>query len=93
MEFADLMRGFVGSIAKDRNFSFSSSENEILMKDLRIEMTEEVEDLFGGGTVSQPLDAETFAKKITRFIKKEFDYPSQVIAFGLGKARITIGEK
>tara|TARA_Y100000768_G_scaffold223039_1_gene168254 strand:+ start:1282 stop:2727 length:1446 start_codon:yes stop_codon:yes gene_type:complete len=93
MEFADLMRGFVGSIAKDRNFSFSSSENQIDMKSLRIEMTEEVEDIFGGGTISQPLDAETFAKKIVRFIKKEFDYPSQVIPFGLGKARITIGEK
>ena len=53
------------------------------MKDLRIEMTEEVEDLFGGGTVSQPLDAETFAKKITRFIKKEFDYPSKLLLLGL----------
>ena len=93
MEFADLIKGFVGSIAKDRNFSFSSSENQIDIKSLRIDMTEDIEDLFGGGTVSQPLDAETFAKKITRFIKKEFDYPSQVIAFGLGKARITIGEK
>tara|TARA_B100001778_G_scaffold220614_1_gene182945 strand:+ start:2980 stop:4422 length:1443 start_codon:yes stop_codon:yes gene_type:complete len=93
MEFADLMRGFVGSIAKDRNFSFSSSENQIDLKSLRIEMTEEIEDLFGGGTISQPLDAETFAKKIVRFIKDEFDYPSQVIPFGLGKARITVGEK
>lgn len=93
MEFADLMRGFVGSIAKDRNFSFSSTANQIDMKNLRIEMVEEVEDFFSGGIISQPLDAETFAKKIVRFIKDEFDYPSQVIPFGLGKARITIGEK
>ncbi len=93
MEFADLIRGFVGSIAKDRNFSFSSSENQINLKSLRIETTEEEEDFFGGGMITTPLDAEKFAKKITKFIKKEFDYPSQVIAFGLGKARITIGEK
>ena len=43
--------------------------------------------------ISQPLDAGEFAKKITKFIKKEFDYPSQVITYGLGKARITVGEK
>lgn len=93
MEFSDLIRGFVGSIAVDRNFSFTSSENQIDLKNLKIEMTEEIEDLFGGGMVSQPLDAETFAKKISKFIKKEFNYPSQVIPFGLGKARITVGEK
>ena len=46
-----------------------------------------------GEKISQTLDAETFAKKITRFIKDEFGYPSKVLPFGLGKARITIGEK
>lgn len=93
MEFADLIRGFVGSIAVDRNFSFTSSENQIDLKNLKIEMTEEIEDVFSGEKISQPLDAETFAKKISKFIKNEFNYPSQVIPFGLGKARITVGEK
>tara|TARA_R110002051_G_scaffold274139_1_gene334885 strand:- start:3498 stop:4946 length:1449 start_codon:yes stop_codon:yes gene_type:complete len=93
MEFAVLVRSFTGSVSKDRNFSFTSSENEIDIKNLRIEMTEEVEDVFTGDRISQPLDAETFAKKVTRFIKNEFGYPSKVLSFGLGKARITIGEK
>ena len=46
-------------------------------------MTEEVEDLFGGGTVSQPLDAETFAKKITRFIKRNSIIHRKLLLLGL----------
>ena len=93
MEFSNLIRGFTGSISKDRDFSFSSTENQIEIKSIRIDMTEEIEDVFSGEKISQTLDAETFAKKITRFIKDEFGYPSKVLPFGLGKARITIGEK
>jgi hypothetical protein len=93
MEFSDLIRGFTGSISKNRNFSFSSTENQIDLKSIRIEMNEEIEDVFSGELISQPLDAETFAKKITKFIKDEFGYPSKVLPYGLGKARITIGEK
>ena len=94
MEFSSLIRGFVGSIAKDRNFSFNPGENKIGITQLRIEMNEEVEDLFGGGdTVIEPMDATKFAKKISSFIKKQFGYPSKVTTLGLGKARITIGEK
>jgi hypothetical protein len=94
MEFSSLIRGFVGSIAKDRNFSFNPGENKIGITQLRIEMNEEVEDLFGGGdTVIEPMDATKFAKKISSFIKKQFGYPSKVTTIGLGKARITIGEK
>ena len=94
MEFSSLIRGFVGSIAKDRNFSFNPGENKIGITQLRIEMNEEVEDLFGGGDpVIEPMDATKFAKKISSFIKKQFGYPSKVTTLGLGKARITIGEK
>jgi hypothetical protein len=93
MEFSNLIRSFTGSISKDRDFSFSSTENQIEIKSIRIDMTEEIEDVFSGEKISQTLDAETFAKKITRFIKDEFGYPSKVLPFGLGKARITIGEK
>lgn len=94
MEFSDLIRGFVGSIAKDRNFSYNPGENKIGITQLRIEMNEEVEDLFGGGDpVIEPNDATKFAKKISSFIKKQFGYPSKVTTIGLGKARITIGEK
>lgn len=93
MEFSDLIRGFIGTIAKDRNFSFTSSENQIEVKSLRIDMTEETEDVFSGEKFSSPLDAETFAKKITRFISDQFNYPSKVVTFGLGKARIIVGEK
>ena len=94
MEFSSLIRGFVGSIAKDRNFSFNPGENKIGITQLRIEMNEEVEDLFGGGDpVIEPMDATKFAKKISSFIKKQFGYPSKVTTIGLGKARITIGEK
>ena len=93
MELSDLIRGFAGSISKDRNFSFSSTENQIDLKSVRIDMFEEIEDVFSGETISQPLDAETFAKKISRFIKDQFGYDSKVLPFGLGKARITVGEK
>ena len=94
MEFSSLIRGFVGSIAKDRNFSFNPGENKIGITQLRIEMNEEVEDLFGGGDpVIEPMDATKFAKKISSFIKKQFGYPYKVTTIGLGKARITIGEK
>ena len=94
MEFSDLIRGFVGSIAKDRNFSFNPGENKIGITQLRIEMNEEVEDLFGGGDpVIEPMDATKFAKKISKLIKKQFGYSSKVTTIGLGKARITIGEK
>ena len=94
MEFSSLIRGFVGSIAKDRNFSYNPGENKIGITQLRIEMNEEVEDLFGGGDpVIEPMDATKFAKKISSFIKKQFGYPSKVTTLGLGKARITIGEK
>jgi len=94
MEVSSLIRGFVGSIAKDRNFSYNPGENKIGITQLRIEMNEEVEDLFGGGDpVIEPMDATKFAKKISSFIKKQFGYPSKVTTLGLGKARITIGEK
>ena len=94
MEFSSLIRGFVGSIAKDRNFSYNPGENKIGITQLRIERNEEVEDLFGGGDpVIEPMDATKFAKKISSFIKKQFGYPSKVTTLGLGKARITIGEK
>ena len=94
MELSSLIRGFVGSIAKDRNFSYNPGENRIGITQLRIEMNEEVEDLFGGGDpVIEPMDATKFAKKISSFIKKQFGYPSKVTTIGLGKARITIGEK
>ena len=94
MEFSSLIRGFVGSIAKDRNFSYNPGENKIGITQLRIEMNEEVEDLFGGvDPVIEPMDATKFAKKISSFIKKQFGYPSKVTTIGLGKARITIGEK
>ena len=94
MEFSSLIRGFVGSIAKDRNFSYNPGENKIGITQLRVEMNEEVEDLFGGGDpVIEPMDATKFAKKISSFIKKQFGYPSKVTTLGLGKARITIGEK
>ena len=94
MEFSSLIRGFVGSIAKDRNFSYNPGENKIGITQLRVEMNEEVEDLFGGGDpVIEPMDATKFAKKISSFIKKQFGYPSKVTTIGLGKARITIGEK
>ena len=94
MEFSSLIRGFVGSIAKDRNFSYNPGENKIGITQLRIEMNEEVEDLFGGGDpVIEPMDATKFAKKISSFIKKQFGYPSKVTTLGLGKARIPIGEK
>ena len=94
MELSSLIRGFVGSIAKDRNFSYNPGENKIGITQLRVEMNEEVEDLFGGGDpVIEPMDATKFAKKISSFIKKQFGYPSKVTTIGLGKARITIGEK
>ena len=94
MEFGQLIRGFVGSIAKDRNFSYDYSDNKISIKNLRIELSEEVEDLFGAGeTIIEPLDASRFSKKITRFIQNEFNYPSKVTALGPGKAIIYIGEK
>ena len=94
MELSSLIRGFVGSIAKDRNFSYNPGENKIGITQLRVEMNEEVEDLFGGGDpVIEPVDATKFAKKISSFIKKQFGYPSKVTTLGLGKARITIGEK
>ena len=94
MELSSLIRGFVGSIAKDRNFSYNPGESKIGITQLRIEMNEEVEDLFGGGDpVLEPMNAEKFAKKISSFIKKQFGYPSKVTTLGLGKARITIGEK
>ena len=94
MELSSLIRGFVGSIAKDRNFSYNPGENRIGITQLRVEMNEEVEDLFGGGDpVIEPVDATKFAKKISSFIKKQFGYPSKVTTIGLGKARITIGEK
>ena len=93
MEISDLIRGFAGSISKDRNFSFSSTENQIDLKSVRIDMSEEIEDVFSGEIISQPLDAETFAKKISRFLKDQFGYDSKVLPFGLGKARITVGEK
>ena len=94
MELSSLIRGFVGSIAKDRNFSYNPGENRIGITQLRVEMNEEVEDLFGGGDpVIEPMDATKFAKKISSFIKKQFGYPSKVTTLGLGKARITIGEK
>jgi hypothetical protein len=94
MELSSLIRGFVGSIAKDRNFSYNPGENKIGITQLRVEMNEEVEDLFGGGDpVLEPMDATKFAKKISSFIKKQFGYPSKVTTIGLGKARITIGEK
>lgn len=87
MEFSSLIRGFVGSIAKDRNFSYNPGENKIGITQLRIEMNEEVEDLFGGGDpVIEPMDATKFAKKISSFIKKQFGYPSKVTTIGLGKA-------
>jgi hypothetical protein len=94
MELSSLIRGFVGSIAKDRNFSYNPGESKIGITQLRIEMNEEVEDLFGGGDpVIEPMDATKFAKKISSFIKKQFGYPSKVTTIGLGKARIIIGEK
>ena len=94
MELSSLIRGFVGSIAKDRNFSYNPGESKIGITQLRIEMNEEVEDLFGGGDpIIEPMNAEKFAKKISSFIKKQFGYPSKVTTLGLGKARITIGEK
>lgn len=93
MEFGELIRGYIGSIAKDRNFSFDYSDNRMNAKSIRIEMTEEVENIFEGGTVDEPLDAGKFALKITRFISKEFGYPSKVQSLGLGKAVIYVGEK
>jgi hypothetical protein len=93
MELSSLIRGFLGSIAKDRNFSFNANENTINVTDLRIEMSKEEEDMFGGGAVQVPQDASMFAKQLQKFIKKEFDVPSKVLTIGLGKARITIGEK
>jgi hypothetical protein len=95
MELSSLIRGFVGSIAKDRNFSYNAGESKIGITQLRIEMNEEVESLFpgDGDSVTEPMDAQKFAKKISRFIKKQFGYPSKVTPLGLGKARITIGEK
>ena len=87
MEFSSLIRGFVGSIAKDRNFSYNPGENKIGITQLRIEMNEEVEDLFGGGDpVIEPMDATKFAKKISSFIKKQFGYPSKVTTIGFCKA-------
>jgi len=93
MELSSLIRSYTGSISKDKNFSYNATENRIDIKNLRIEMTEEVEDLFGDGLTTESVDAAKFAKKISRFIKKNFGYPSKITPFGLGKARITIGEK
>ena len=41
-----------------------------------------------------PNDAKKFADIISRFIKKQFGYPSKVSTIGhLGKARLTVGSK
>ena len=94
MEFSSLIRRYIGSIAKNKNFSFNPGENNIDVSQIKIEMEIEEEDLFEEGKFDMvPNDAKKFADKISRFIKKQFGYPSKVTPLGLGKARITIGEK
>ena len=94
MEFSSLIRRYIGSIAKNKNFSFNPGENKIDVSQIKIEMEIEEEDIFEEGKFDMvPNDAKRFADKISRFIKKQFGYPSKVTTIGLGKARITIGEK
>ena len=61
------MRGFLGTIAKDRNFSFDASGTKIDVKSLRIPLSEEIEDFFSGEMISQPLDAEKKKSPIWRY--------------------------
>jgi len=94
MEFSSLIRRYIGSIAKNKNFSFNPGENNIDVSQIKIEMEIEEEDLFEEGKFDMvPNDAKKFADKISRFIKKQFGYPSKVSTIGLGKARITVGSK
>jgi hypothetical protein len=94
MEFSQLVRSFLGKIAKDRNFTYNATENRINVSQMRIELTEEKEDLWDPSIKNQePLDAVSFSKKLTKFIKKNFNYPSKVTPIGVGKAVIYIGEK
>ena len=94
MEFSSLIRRYIGSIAKNKNFSFNPGENKIDVSQIKIEMEIEEEDIFEEGKFDMvPNDAKRFADKISRFIKKQFGYSSKVTTIGLGKARITIGEK
>ncbi|MGY8887269.1 MAG: DUF6175 family protein [Flavobacteriales bacterium] len=93
LELQALIRGFLGSIARDKAFNFNATENKIIVKQLRIDLAEEVEDLFGEGMITEPLDASKFAGKLSTFIKKQFSYPSKVVSKGVGGAIIYIGEK
>jgi len=93
MELQSLIRGYLGSIARDKAFNFNATENKITVKQLRIDVSEEVEDLFGDGMTTEPLDASKFAGKLSRFIKKQFGYPSKVVPKGVGGAIIYVGEK
>ena len=94
MEFSSLIRRYIGSIAKNKNFSFNPGENKIDVSQIKIEMEIEEEDIFEEGKFDMvPNDAKRFADKISRFIKKQFGYPSKVTTIGLGKARITVGSK
>tara|TARA_B100000902_G_C27266065_1_gene893565 strand:- start:111 stop:1556 length:1446 start_codon:yes stop_codon:yes gene_type:complete len=93
MELQTLIRRYLGSIARDKAFNFNATENKITVKQLRIDVSEEVEDLFGDGMTTEPLDASKFASKLSRFIKKQFGYPSKVIPKGVGGAIIYVGEK
>jgi hypothetical protein len=93
MELQSLIRSYLGSIARDKAFNFNATENKITVKQLRIDVSEEVEDLFGDGMTTEPLDASKFAGKLSRFIKKQFGFPSKVVSKGVGGAIIYVGEK
>ena len=55
-------------------------------------MSEEVEDLFGDGNYREGY-INTLTGKLSRFIKKQFGYPSKVVPKGVGGAIIYVGEK
>ena len=91
--FSELLEFYITSISKDPNFSFNPSENKIDISGMKIDLVQEKRNPLTKKVTTRPLEAKDIANKISKWIMKEFDYPSQVINFGLGKARITIGEK
>jgi len=91
--FSELLEFYISTLSKDTNFSFNPSENKIDVSGMRIDLVQEKINPLTKKVTTRPVEAKDIANKISKWIKSEFDYDSQVINYGLGKARITIGEK
>ena len=85
-ELAEIITRWIAQNSVNHRFSRGpSTANMLQFRDVRIPVV----DSYG-----MPMDAYAFARDFARFFKKEpYNIPSKVLARGLGKAVIVLGEK